>query len=175
MKNINDQLSNLIWKRYRYQFRGVKTLSVTWSQASSTRHLLETMPSSIQFYLITSSLKRMVPLVAIFLTIISISIYIQINKLIDLELASKQDKMISDVKINLMKKQIDKLLENKEETVIRANLLQSFDNVWIWICLYYNFHVREPVKKNVENSTFGGGCPARAFSTFKKKIHFKPF
>ena len=73
----------------------------------------------------------MVPLVAIFLTIISISIYIQINKLIDLELASKQDKMISDVKINLMKKQIDKLLENKEETVIRANLLQSFDNVWI--------------------------------------------
>ena len=39
--------------------------------------------------------------------------------------------MISDVKINLMKKQIDKLLENKEETVIRANLLQSFDNVWI--------------------------------------------
>ena len=83
----------------------------------------------------------MVPLVAIFLTIISISIYIQINKLIDLELASKQDKMISDVKINLMKKQIDKLLENKEETVIRANLLQSFDNVWIWICLYYNFHV----------------------------------
>ena len=70
-------------------------------------------------------------MVAIFLTIISISIYIQINKLIDLELASKQDKMISDVKINLMKKQIDKLLENKEETVIRANLLQSFDNVWI--------------------------------------------
>ena len=51
--------------------------------------------------------------------------------MIDLELASKQDKMISDVKINLMKKQIDKLLENKEETVIRANLLQSFDNVWI--------------------------------------------
>lgn len=129
MKNINDQLSNLISKRY--QFRGVKTLSVTWSQASSTRHLLETMPSSIQFYLITSSLKRMVPFVAIFLTIIIISIYIQINKLIDLELASKQDKMISDVKINLMKKQIDKLLENKEETVIRANLLQSFDNVWI--------------------------------------------
>ena len=73
----------------------------------------------------------MVPFVAIFLTIITISIYIQINKLIDLELASKQDKMISDVKINLMKKQIDKLLENKEETVIRANLLQSFDNVWI--------------------------------------------
>ena len=73
----------------------------------------------------------MVPFVAIFLTIIIISIYIQINKLIDLELASKQDKMISDVKINLMKKQIDKLLENKEETVIRANLLQSFDNVWI--------------------------------------------
>ena len=83
----------------------------------------------------------MVPFVAIILTIIIISIYIQINKLIDLELASKQDKMISDVKINLMKKQIDKLLENKEETVIRANLLQSFDNVWIWICLYYNFHV----------------------------------
>ena len=74
----------------------------------------------------------MVPFVAIILTIIIISIYIQINKLIDLELASKQDKMISDVKINLMKKQIDKLLENKEETVIRANLLQSFDNVWIW-------------------------------------------
>ena len=73
----------------------------------------------------------MVPFVAIILTIIIISIYIQINKLIDLELASKQDKMISDVKINLMKKQIDKLLENKEETVIRANLLQSFDNVWI--------------------------------------------
>ena len=73
----------------------------------------------------------MVPFVAIFLTIITISIYIQINKLIDLELASKQDKMISDVKINLMKKQIDKLLENKEDTVIRANLLQSFDNVWI--------------------------------------------
>ena len=139
MKNINDQLSNLISKRY--QFRGVKTLSVTWSQASSTRHLLETMPSSIQFYLITSSLKRMVPFVAIILTIIIISIYIQINKLIDLELASKQDKMISDVKINLMKKQIDKLLENKEETVIRANLLQSFDNVRIWICLYSNFHV----------------------------------
>ena len=165
MKNINDQLSNLISKRY--QFRGVKTLSVTWSQASSTRHLLETMPSSIQFYLITSSLKRMVPFVAIFLTIIIISIYIQINKLIDLELASKQDKMISDVKINLMKKQIDKLLENKEETVIRANLLQSFDKVWIWICLYYNFHVREP--------HILGGSGLGIFHISKKKMHFKPF
>ena len=60
----------------------------------------------------------------------------------DLELASKQDRMISDVKINLMKKQIDKLLENKEETVMRANVLQSFDNVWI--CL------KSPLK-NVPN------------------------
>ena len=87
------------------------------------------MPSSIQLYLIKSSLKRIVPFAAIFLTIITISIFIQINKLMDLELASKQDKMISDVKINLMKKQIDKLLENKEETVTRANILQSFYNV----------------------------------------------
>ena len=60
----------------------------------------------------------------------------------DLELASKQDRMISDVKINLMKKQIDKLLEIKEETVMRANILQSFDNVWI--CL------KSPLK-NVPN------------------------
>ena len=69
------------------------------------------------------------PFVAIFLTIITISIFIQINKLIDLELASKQDKMISDVKINMLKKQMDKMLENKEETVMRANVLQSFDNI----------------------------------------------
>ena len=48
----------------------------------------------------------------------------------DLELASKQDKMISDVKINLMKKQIDKLFENQEEAVMCANVLKSFDNVW---------------------------------------------
>ena len=87
------------------------------------------MPSSIQLYLIKSSLKRIVPFVAIFLTIITISIFIQINKLIDLELASKQDKMISDVKINMLKKQMDKMLENKEETVMRANVLQSFDNI----------------------------------------------
>ena len=100
------------------------------------------MPSSLQLYLIKSSLKRIVPFAAIFLTIITISIFIQINKLIDLELASKQDRMISDVKINLMKKQIDKLLENKEETVMRANVLQSFDNVWI--CL------KSPLK-NVPN------------------------